>query len=175
METQRQTASEAERQNAEYRFEQIYRALFRDVYAYFYVCFGNSAAEDLTQEVFLRIWQAICIGKPPDSWRAWAFRCAVNLKNDVLRQKYARTKYVGAAMDAVNPAEDATAKLSAQLQVRAAWLCLSAQDRRLLFLKSQGYTSAEIGRRLLVSASTVRTRLQEAKRRFAEALRQEDA
>ncbi len=75
-------------------FDRVYAELFRDVFSYFNVCFGAEAAEDLAQEVFLRVWKTLDGGKIPDSWRAWVFRCAVNLKNDFLRQKYAGKKQI---------------------------------------------------------------------------------
>ena len=60
-------------------FDRVYAELFRDVFAYFNVCFGSVTAEDLAQEVFLRVWKAIDSGKTPDNWRAWEFPCEVIL------------------------------------------------------------------------------------------------
>ena len=79
------STSETEKET---QFDAVYRELFGDVYAYFNICFGEQTAEDLAQEAFLRVWRAVDSGKIPDNWRAWVFRCAVNLKNDFLRRKY---------------------------------------------------------------------------------------
>lgn len=36
-------------------FESVYDALVSDIYAYFNICFGVEAAEDLTQEIWCRM------------------------------------------------------------------------------------------------------------------------
>ena len=147
-------------------FDRVYAELFRDVFAYFNVCFGSVTAEDLAQEVFLRVWKAIDSGKTPDNWRAWVFRCAVNLKNDFLRQKYAGEKSQTAAEQIVSAQDAAIAHDGTQLSVQSALANLPAADRELLTLKSFGFTSEEIGEFLKISASAVRTRLQKAKQSF---------
>ena len=127
-------------------FDRVYAELFRDVFAYFNVCFGSVTAEDLAQEVFLRVWKAIDSGKTPDNWRAWVFRCAVNLKNDFLRQKYAGEKSQTAAEQIVSAQDAAIAHDGTQLSVQSALANLPAADRELLTLKSFGFTSEEIGK-----------------------------
>ena len=147
-------------------FDRVYAELFRDVYAYFNVCFGAETAEDLAQEAFLRVWKAVDSGKIPDNWRAWVFRCAVNLKNDFLRQKYAGEKSQTAAEQVLSTQEASPAPDGAQLSIQCALARLPAADRELLTLKSFGFTSEEIGEFLKISASAVRTRLQKAKQSF---------
>lgn len=154
-------------------FDRIYAELFRDVYAYFNVCFGAETAEDLAQEAFLRVWKAVDSGKIPDNWRAWVFRCAVNLKNDFLRQKYAGEKSQTAAEQVLSTQEASPAPDGAQLSIQCALARLPAADRELLTLKSFGFTSEEIGEFLKISASAVRTRLQKAKQSFKFSLEKE--
>lgn len=154
-------------------FDRVYAELFRDVYAYFNVCFGSETAEDLAQEAFLRVWKAVDSGKIPDNWRAWVFRCAVNLKNDFLRQKYAGEKSQTAAEQVLSTQEASPAPDGAQLSIQCALARLPAADRELLTLKSFGFTSEEIGEFLKISASAVRTRLQKAKQSFKFSLEKE--
>lgn len=151
-------------------FESVYDALVSDIYAYFNICFGTEAAEDLTQEIFLRVWRAIDAEQPPDNWRAWAFRCAVNLKNDYLRRAYLNR---GAQEHLVKNAEPPASDDMQSLSVRLAFDALDRDTRELLTLKNFGFKSEEIGALLGVSASAVRTRLQKAKRVFAEKLETE--
>ena len=151
-------------------FESVYDALVSDIYAYFNICFGTEAAEDLTQEIFLRVWRAIDAEQPPDNWRAWAFRCAVNLKNDYLRRAYLNR---GAQEHLVKNAEPLASDDMQSLSVRLAFDALDRDTRELLTLKNFGFKSEEIGALLGVSASAVRTRLQKAKRVFAEKLETE--
>lgn len=152
-------------------FDTVYDALFPDVFAYFNVCFGAQEAEDLAQEIFLRVWRAIQDGKTPDNWRAWVFRCAVNLKNDFLRRAYAARE--------TQPLDEAQQDLSAapddmtRLAVQRAFAALPKDCAELLTLKSFGFKSEEIGTMLGVTASAVRTRLQKAKGLFSECLERE--
>lgn len=155
-------------------FDAVYAELFDDVYAYFNLCFGAQAAEDLAQEVFLRVWKAVDGGKIPDNWRAWVFRCAVNLKNDFLRRKYAENNVQEQTILESAPAPTQTDDPK-RLAVGQALAALSAEARELLTLKSFGFTSEEIGGLLGISASAVRTRLQKAKQNFAENLQKEES
>lgn len=113
-------------------FESVYDALVSDIYAYFNICFGTEAAEDLTQEIFLRVWRAIDAEQPPDNWRAWAFRCAVNLKNDYLRRAYLAR---GAQEHFIKNAEPSASDDMQNLCVRLAFDALDRDTRELLTLK----------------------------------------
>ncbi len=154
-------------------FDTVYAELFDDVYAYFNLCFGAQTAEDLAQEAFLRVWKAIDSGNIPKNWRAWVFRCAVNLKNDFLRRKYAENsvqeKTVLESAAAPTQTDDPE-----RLALGLALAALPAGERELLTLKSFGFTSEEIGELLGISASAVRTRLQKAKQNFADNLQKEE-
>lgn len=154
-------------------FDAVYAQLFDDVYAYFNLCFGAQTAEDLSQEAFLRVWKAIDSGNMPDNWRAWVFRCAVNLKNDFLRRKYAENSLQEQAVWESTAAPTAPDDLDRLAAARALG-ALKAEERELLTLKSFGFTSDEIGGLLGISASAVRTRLQKAKQHFADNLQKEE-
>ena len=162
------STSETEKET---QFDAVYRELFGDVYAYFNICFGEQIAEDLAQEAFLRVWRAVDSGKIPDNWRAWVFRCAVNLKNDFLRRKYAEGG-VQSFETAVLPFTAAPDE-GETLAVKNALSSLVGKDREVLTLKSMGFTSDEIGELLSLSGSAVRTRLQKAKQNFQNALETE--
>lgn len=151
-------------------FDAVYDALFNDVYAYFRSCFGERAAEDLSQELFLRVWRAIDGAHEPENWRAWVFRCAVNLKNDWLRRKYANS----GMQQKIEPSPPPTAAdEDARLSVAGALAALPEWERELLIFKNAGLTSDEIGALLHLSGSAVRTRLQKAKQDFKERLEAE--
>lgn len=151
-------------------FTAVYDELFNNVYAYFNICFGVNSAEDLTQEIFLKVWKAIETGKIPEDWRAWVFRCAVNLKNDSLRKKYLTPET--AEID-----ENAKA-LSEQdidgFYVKDVFGKLAQDEKELLSLKVSGFNSNEIGELLGISASAVRTRLQKAKQSFSDKLQDKE-
>ena len=119
----------------------------------------------------MRVWRAVDSGKIPDNWRAWVFRCAVNLKNDFLRRKYAESG-VQSFETAVLPITAAPDE-GETLAVKGALARLVGTDREVLTLKSMGFTSDEIGELLSISGSAVRTRLQKAKQNFQNALETE--
>ncbi len=152
-------------------FDAVYGALFSDVFAYFNVCFGAQEAEDLTQEIFLRVWRAVDSERVPDNWRAWVFRCAVNLKNDFLRRAYASRETQ--PLDEAQPDPASAPDDITRLAVQRAFAALPADCAELLTLKSFGFKSEEIGELLGVTASAVRTRLQKAKGLFSENLERE--
>lgn len=151
-------------------FDAVYAALFNDVYAYFCLCFGEQVAQDLSQEIFLRVWRAIDQGREPENWRAWVFRCAVNLKNDFLRRRYAENH----AQETVEPPPPpSAADGDSRIAVAKALAALPEEERELLIFKNAGLSSQEIGETLHISASAVRTRLQKAKQDFKERLEAE--
>ncbi len=51
----------------EAEFDRIYGELASDIFAYFNICFGVNPAEDLTQEVFLRVWRQLRNGAAVES------------------------------------------------------------------------------------------------------------
>lgn len=84
-------------------------------------------AEDLTQEVFLRLWQS-----PPAedvrSPRAWLFRVAHNLALDALRRPGA------GELPEQLPVQDFAEGVHARLDVEAALASLSPRDREIVTL-----------------------------------------
>ncbi|PLR71148.1 RNA polymerase sigma factor [Bacillus sp. UMB0728] len=70
------------------RIDQIYKSHYLDVYR-FLICFtGNqNDAEDLTQEVFLRILNNLTRGKNIDHQRTWIFSIAKHVAIDHYRKR----------------------------------------------------------------------------------------
>lgn len=158
------------------RFEEIYRSFSPSLQAYFSACFGPSLAEDLTQQLFLKLWSYL-LGRPgftPKDWKAWLFRSAVNLKNDYLRwamllpAPFALEEDEGGAAGPCAP--DMESACLDRMAVRAALLSLRPKDRELLLLQYAGFSSGEIGSLLHLSASTVRSRLAAARERLQKLL-----
>lgn len=150
-------------------FEKIYDELFPDIFAYFNVCFGPQVAEDLSQEIFLKVWERVNSEKSPENWRAWTFRCAVNLKNDFFRKKYSEQKLDCEFVEQAALQDDTFQSI----QIGQAFQSLMLEERELLYLKSGGFDSETIGGFFGISSSAVRTRLQKAKQHFVEALQSE--
>ena len=153
-------------------FHTVYNSLFSDVYAYFSMAFGLDCADDLSQQVFIKLCEYL--QKPErkavENWRAWIFRVAVNVKNDFLRGKYASPEpaefYDWKEDEGLFPDSAET------LVVREALSKLSAADREVLLLKASGLNSGEIGVSLALTASAARSRISRAKERFGKILKE---
>jgi putative glutamine amidotransferase len=126
------------------------------------------AAEDLSQEAFLRLWQRAPADLSEDEQRAWLERTASNLAVDELRRRRHRdhSRLEDAAVAAV-AADGAEA-----LAVHDALSQITPHQRLLVLLRFQaGLTYAEIGAMLEISAEAVRKRVATARRAFATAYR----
>lgn len=146
-------------------FDEAYADCFSRVYAYFSLCFGEQAAEELAQQTFIKVWHRMQMlaFNPPDNWRAWVFRIAVNVKNDYLRQQYRRPFPDPLPQDypAAGEMEEETLK---KLCVEEAFSRISLQEKEMLLLYAGGLSSRELGEILGISASAARSRLAAARK-----------
>ncbi len=153
-------------------FSGLTQAYLWRVGQYFNACFPRETAEDLTQQVFLKLWAYLesGSGQEPENWKAWLFRVAVNEKNDFLRKK----QRTGIAVDLEEaealPSRRDSCGTEEQMAVRQAMAGLAREDRELLILKSIGFNSREIGSIQGLPDSTVRSRMALARKHFAETL-----
>ena len=127
---------------------------------------SREAAEDLSQEAFLRLWRSGPTHRPADEQRAWLERTASNLAVDELRRRRHR--------DHVELEDEAVASLAADgadaLSVQDALSRVTPHERLLVLLRFQaGLTHAEIGELLAISPEAARKRAAAAKRAFAAA------
>ena len=105
-------------------FADLYESYLDRVFRYFYYRVGNRQdAEDLTEQVFLRAWQAIgrydCRGTP---FSAWVFRIAHNLLVDYRRASVEYTQLDEALRvedDSVGPDELALRRAEAYALAKA--------------------------------------------------------
>lgn len=163
--------------NKEQLFEQAYRSFQPSLNRYFSTCFNCDTAEDLCQQLFLKLWlyQVQNPDFEPKNWRAWLFRAAVNLKNDHIRLLKALPQTFELIENKDSPADpfllpDGTDAQVDQLSVRQSLYALKDRDRDLILLKYMGFSSGEIGKMLDLSASAVRSRSVTARERFAKQL-----
>ena len=162
----------------ETEFRRVYEGHRTAVHAYFVGrTVDRSAAADLTQEVFLRVWQRLpeLTGMPDDRQRAWIFTVARNLSIDTYRHERTRTDTEAALRHQPTPTALAasTAVIEAQrvAVVSAAMARLPEEQRITLTMAAAGdMTSAEIAAALGIPAGTVRYRLSVARRTLAAAL-----
>ena len=154
-------------------FDGLYEQYFPRVYAYFSLCFGSDAAEDLAQATFLKLWGFLRQPgrKLPDHFRAWIFRVAVNVKNDYLRKKQRspqQVEYEEAGTNSGNGAPDS----GIPVRRNGIFQALRPGERELLLFKQAGLTSEELGKIYEISPSAVRSRLSAARTHFKSVLRE---
>jgi RNA polymerase sigma-70 factor, ECF subfamily len=164
-----------ENETLEQEVTRFFQALRVPVYHYLMAFLGDAAtADDLTQEVFLRLYVHLHRGRPVENVRLWVFRVAHNLAFDErkLHQRLARLDE--AAWDevcarlpdpALNP-EQRTLERERLERLSAALQWLSAQEQQCLLLRAEGLRYREIGEILGVTTSTVGEFLQRALRKL---------
>jgi RNA polymerase sigma-70 factor (ECF subfamily) len=117
---------------------------------------GNAdLADDLTQDVFLRVVRAADGYTPRERERAWLFRIARNLLTDHARRQSARPEGVDVAAEPTRPAIQAE-----RLSIREALRRLSDQERHAFLLcEIGGLSYAELADVLDLSVAAVRSLL----------------
>jgi RNA polymerase sigma-70 factor (ECF subfamily) len=164
-----------ENETLEQKVTRIFQALRLPVYYYLMAFLGDAAtADDLTQEVFLRLYAHLHRGRAVENVRLWVFRVAHNLAFDErkLHQRLARLDDL--AWDevcarlpdpALNPEQRALERERLE-RLSAALEWLSAQEQQCLLLRAEGLRYREIGEILGVAPSTVGEYLQRALRKL---------
>jgi len=154
-----------ESETIEQKVTQIFQALRLPVYYYLMAFLDDAAtADDLTQEVFLRLYAQLHRGRPVENVRLWVFRVAHNLAIDYLRQVRHLDHDVPEGWelreDRLDPGANAEQRLLEQEQrqrLRRAMIRLSPQERYCLELRAEGLSYREIAEVLGVSISSVNT------------------
>ncbi len=153
-------------------FEALYDRFSRLVYGVALRVLGEqAAAEDVTQAVFLKLWNA------PQSYRegnlpAWLVRVTRNRALDVLRAQAAHPQVeLSEALPETGVLEDAVFARLDGAAVRRAIAELSEKERSLIELGFfEGLTHQELARRTGMPLGTVKTRIRSALRKLRTAL-----
>jgi RNA polymerase sigma-70 factor, ECF subfamily len=159
----------------EAEIEQIYRNTYGAICAYVR-CLGvpQSQSQEVSQEVYLRLYQTMRKGEEIMNARAWLFRAAHNLGLKVrsrekpfrsLNPEMERFTAVG-----VPSPEGAMLDREKAGKVQSALASLSPQQRNCLYLRSEGLRYREIADVMGISPNTVNEFLRRAISRLAEAV-----
>ena len=129
-------------------------------------------AEDVTQEVFLRIFRSLRRWDPARPLKPWIMSIAVNRCRTVLAQRSRRPELVDYLQDtAAGPAVDDTAELLAEIHEALATLRLEYRTVFVLF-HEQGQSYDLIAATLDCPVGTIKTWLHRARLHVLERLRQ---
>ncbi len=152
-------------------FEELWHRYNRIIYWYFRRQFDEHTAEDLCQQTYMNAWRYIS-SYPHTEIRqnkSWLFAVARNVKNDHLR--YINLHAMHFNYSNLHETDIPTEQnLDESISIQKAFQKLSEEDRQLLSM-SQYLSSKEMGSVLGISASAVRNRIQKAKQRLTEILK----
>jgi RNA polymerase sigma-70 factor (ECF subfamily) len=154
-------------------FEVLFYRHYDRVYGLLFRLLGNRGeAEDVTQEVFLKLYYQRF---PPDREHnvgAWLYRVATNMGHNALRRRMRRwqrnTHLLPDNTDREESPAEAMARQETQERVRAALARLSPREAQLLLLRQMGLSYRELAGACEVAPGSVGTLL----RRAATAFRQ---
>lgn len=148
-------------------FERLYRAHLGRVYNLARRMAGREAADELTQDVFVRAWQKLGTFRGESSFATWLHRLAVNVIVERFRMiGTARERFLphGDALLAGPVAASAPAPHDDRLDLESALRLLPPGARAVFVLHDiEGYRHEEIGMMLGVSTGTSKSQLHRAR------------
>jgi RNA polymerase sigma-70 factor (ECF subfamily) len=158
-------------------FSILVRAYERPVYNYVLRLVGNrDMAEDLTQEVFLRVYQGLPGFSLRSRFTTWLFQVTKNRVLDELRAIERRPRAV-VTLDDIPPLEVVDAPLERTETIDAVWRAIDALNvdlkMALLLRDVVGLSYTEIADSLEVTLATVKWRIYKAREEVAERLARE--
>lgn len=155
-------------------FRQYYPMVVRKIKS---IVQDSPAAEDLAQEVFLRLYR----NPPNDLTRVgpWLQRTLTRVAYDSLRQSVRRRNLTdkleqSAELEIVPDSETMVLDKLDRTLIADALAMLSERDRQSLLLKHSGYSYAEMARILNVNPDTVGTLVLRASARFKKAYEKQE-
>ena len=148
----------------EAKVTELFNLLHRPVLRYVLAILGDrGTAEDVTQDVFLRLYVSLRRGEDIVHIRAWVFQVAYRLTMDVMRttrkvefvpDDVAILVFDGMPDTSANPEENLS-ESEQRDQLLAAFQRLSPQERNCLNLRAEGLSYGEIASVLGIRSSSV--------------------
>ncbi|HEY4613783.1 MAG TPA: RNA polymerase sigma factor [Bacteroidota bacterium] len=156
-------------------FEQLYRENAGRVYAVcLRICADGARAEELTQDVFVRTWQALPSFRGESAFSSWLHRIAVNVVLVNFRSQRRRTARVETMDDFEQyDSAESSVPLGTALDLEDAIQKLPPQARAIFVLHDvEGYKHEEIAEQLDLAVGTCKAQLHRARKLLKEALEQ---
>ena len=133
------------------RLEQIFRDYYQLIYRVAFSQVKNHAdAEDITQEVFLKIIRHDMRYQSMEHERAWIVRVTINLCRDLLKSKWHKTSV---SMEEVSEAQRGSCENFTEIQDDMMWAVLQLPEkyRNCLYLfYYEDYSIKEIARSMMI-------------------------
>ncbi|HEX6869294.1 MAG TPA: sigma-70 family RNA polymerase sigma factor [Candidatus Limnocylindrales bacterium] len=140
----------------------------------------EAAAEDLLQEVYLRLTREVEAGRIPDHVRGWLYRVAANLATSRARRRTTASEWMSrygrltASATAASPEADVMARERSS-SLEQAMAALPADARMALLMSAEGFSGQEIADAIGKTNMATRTLLSRARVRVRLMLEQEVA
>ena len=147
-------------------FERVYRAHLPRIFNLARRMAGPEAADELTQDVFVRAWQKLALFRGESSFATWLHRLAVNVIIERFRTLgTARERFLADSEGALDVAPAARTKsYDLSMDLEAAIAQLPDGARTIFVLHDvEGYKHEEIGDMLGVSPGTSKSQLHRAR------------
>jgi RNA polymerase sigma factor (sigma-70 family) len=145
-------------------FESLYRFYLDFIYTLVLRMTGDAhKAEDITQEVFVRLWRNIGKFRGQSSFRTWFYRLAMNV---ILREesRYQKKCCTTIQDDFPAPEGDLAPRILLRYDLEKAIALLPLRCRGVLVLSElMGYNHREIGKIMKISPGTSKAHLHKAK------------
>lgn len=160
-------------------FAELYQRYYTRAYRLAYGMTGHrGAAEELTQEIFMRVYERLHLFRGESRFATWFYRLAVNQSLNYRRrersERYKETageKELDYLMSEQPGIEADLMQKQIQLQVHRALLGLKPKLRLMVILKDiEGLSYEEIATRTNCSTGTVASRLNRARKLLARKL-----
>ena len=156
-------------------FETLFYRHYDRVYGLLFRLLGNRVeAEDVTQEVFLKLYRQPLrkglIGRQEHNVGAWLYRVATNMGYNHIRSRkrewQRNTVLVPDATDALPDPAERAAQQETRLQVRRALAQLPQRQTQLLLLRQMGFSYTELAEACEIAPGSVGTMLSRAAEAF---------
>jgi RNA polymerase sigma-70 factor (ECF subfamily) len=160
----------------ENQFEKLYQAHYGMVLQ---LCLGflegnKEQAKDLTQEVFILVWNHLNTFREESSAKTWIYRITVNTCLNFLKKQKSQNRRIGEALGAQGDAEQVRdAKTDPAEVLYTAMAKLSEIDRLIIGLVLDGVTQKEIAAIMGITEVNLRVRIHRIKKRLKKAMKNE--
>ena len=155
-------------------FERVYKAHMPRIFNLARRMAGPDAAEELTQDVFVRAWQKLALFRGESSFATWLHRLAVNVIIERFRTLgTARERFLSDSEAVLDIAPAVRTKhLDLSMDLQAAIEQLPPGAREIFVLHDvEGYKHREIATLLEISAGTSKAQLHRARMMLRKHLR----
>ena len=145
-------------------FEQLYKTYLPKVHSLVRRMSGGRDTDELTQDVFVRVWQKVGSFRGESAFSTWLHRLAVNVVIERFRQETTRRQRLHDGEEIFETLAAPARSDDAGMDFEAAIETLPDGARRVFVLHDiEGYKHHEIGTLLEISAGTSKAQLHRAR------------